>query len=188
MTDSDGAGDGQSPVYLVDGSGYIFRAFYALPPMTRPDGTPVNAVYGFTNMLGKLVEDSEASHLAVIFDTARKTFRNDIYPEYKANRPPPPDELIPQFDLIREATRAFNLACIELPGFEADDLIATFARRIAADGRDVVIVSSDKDLMQVVDDRIRMLDPVKNRMVSPDRRRLGRRRHRAGRSARRDRR
>ena len=94
MTDSNGAGNGRGPVYLVDGSGYIFRAFYALPPMTRPDGTPVNAVYGFTNMLGKLVEDSEASHLAVIFDTARKTFRNDIYPEYKANRPPPPDESV----------------------------------------------------------------------------------------------
>ena len=168
MTDSDGAGDSQGPVYLIDGSGYIFRAFFALPPMTRPDGTPVNAVYGFTNMIGKLVEDSQASHLAVIFDTARKTFRNDIYPEYKAHRPPPPDELIPQFDLIREATRAFNLACIELPGFEADDLIATFARRIAAEGRDVVIVSSDKDLMQMVDDRIRMMDPVKNRMIGHD--------------------
>ncbi len=164
MTDSSGAGNGH-PVYLVDGSGYIFRAFFALPPMTRPDGTPVNAVYGFTNMLGKLIEDSEATHLAVIFDTARKTFRSDIYPDYKAHRPPPPDELIPQFDLIREATRAFNVACIELAGYEADDLIATFARRAAADGREVVIVSSDKDLMQLVDDRIRMMDPVKNRMV-----------------------
>jgi len=168
MTDSDSTGNGQDPVYLIDGSGYIFRAFFALPPMTRPDGTPVNAVYGFTNMLSKLVEDSEASHLAVIFDTARKTFRNDIYPEYKAHRPPPPDELIPQFDLIRQATRAFNIACFELAGFEADDLIATFARRFAADGRDVVIVSSDKDLMQVVGDRIRMMDPVKNLMIGRD--------------------
>ena len=168
MTDSDGAANSHDPVYLVDGSGYIFRAFHALPPMTRPDGTPVNAVYGFTNMLAKLIEDSDTSHLAVIFDTARKTFRNDIYPDYKAHRPPPPDELIPQFDLIREATRAFNIACIELAGYEADDLIATFARRAAADGRDVVIVSSDKDLMQLVDDRIRMMDPVKNRMIGHD--------------------
>jgi DNA polymerase-1 len=168
MADSNGAANGQDPVYLVDGSGYIFRAFYALPPMTRPDGTPVNAVYGFTNMLSKLVEDSEASHLAVMFDTARKTFRSDIYPEYKAHRPPPPDELVPQFELIREATRAFNIACIEMPGFEADDLIATFARRAAAEGRDVVIVSSDKDLMQMVDDHIRMMDPVKNRMIGRD--------------------
>ena len=165
MTDSDGAGNGQGPVYLIDGSGYIFRAFYALPPMTRGDGTPVNAVYGFTNMLGKLVEDTEPSHLAVIFDTARKTFRNDIYPDYKANRPPPPEELIPQFDLIREATRAFNIACIELPGFEADDLITTFARRLAADGRDVVIVSSDKDLMQLITERVSMFDAIKNKKI-----------------------
>ncbi len=168
MTDSDGGGDNQGPVYLVDGSGYIFRAFFALPPMTRPDGTPVNAVYGFANMLSKLIEDSEASHLAVIFDTARKTFRSEIYPEYKANRPPAPDELIPQFDLIREATRAFNVACIELAGYEADDLIATFARRGAADGRGVILVSSDTDRMPLVADRISMLDPVKNRMIGHD--------------------
>ena len=153
------------PVYLVDGSGYIFRAFHALPPMTSPDGTPVNAVYGFSNMLAKLIEDADASHLAVIFDTARVTFRTEIYGAYKANRPPPPDELIPQFDLIREATRAYNVPCIEMPGFEADDLIATFARMAASQGRDVVIVSSDKDLMQLVDDRITMLDPVKNRRI-----------------------
>ena len=104
-------------VYLVDGSAYIFRAFHALPPMTRADGTPVNAVYGFANMLTKLVEDSEADFIAVIFDTARKTFRSDIYPEYKAHRPPPPDELIPQFELIREATRAYSLPCLEMAGF-----------------------------------------------------------------------
>ena len=165
MTDSDGAGVGQGPVYLVDGSGYIFRAFFALPPMTRPDGTPVNAVYGFTNMLGKLIEDTEASHLAVIFDTARKTFRSDIYPDYKANRPPPPEELIPQFDLIREATRAFNVPCIELAGYEADDLIATYARLARERGQQVTVVSSDKDLMQLVCEGVAMLDPVKNRTV-----------------------
>ncbi len=130
---------------LIDGSGYIFRAFYALPPMTRPDGTPVNAVYGFTNMLVKLLADAESEGVAVIFDTARKTFRNDIYPDYKANRPPPPEELIPQFDLIREATRAFNVPCIELAGYEADDLIATYARLARERGQEVTVVSSDKD-------------------------------------------
>ncbi|MEE8445916.1 MAG: PIN domain-containing protein, partial [Alphaproteobacteria bacterium] len=99
-------------VFLIDGSGYIFRAFYALPPMTRPDGTPVNAVYGFTSMLMKLVDDTDAEYLAVVFDTARKTFRNDIYPDYKANRPPPPDELVPQFALIRESVRALGLPSV----------------------------------------------------------------------------
>jgi DNA polymerase-1 len=154
-------------VYLVDGSAYIFRAFHALPPMTRADGTPVNAVYGFTNMLTKLVEDSEADFLAVIFDTARKTFRSDIYPEYKAHRPPAPEELIPQFDLIREATRAYSLPCLELEGFEADDLIATYARHAVEQGFDVTIVSSDKDLMQLVGPGVRMLDPMKNKFIGP---------------------
>ena len=137
-------------VYLVDGSGYIFRAFHALPPMTRPDGTPVNAVYGFTNMLLKLISESDADYIAVIFDAARATFRNEIYPEYKAHRPPPPEELIPQFALIREAARAFNVPAIELAGFEADDLIATYARLAREAGAKVTIVSSDKDLMQLV--------------------------------------
>ena len=155
-------------VYLVDGSGYIFRAFHALPPMTRPDGTPVNAVYGFTTMLIKLVEDTDAEFLAVIFDTARKTFRNDIYPDYKANRPELPDELIPQFSLIRDATRALNVPCLEKEGFEADDLIATYARIAREAGAEVTIVSSDKDLMQLVGDKVRMMDPMKNRMIGPD--------------------
>jgi DNA polymerase-1 len=153
-------------IYLVDGSGYIFRAYHALPPRTRPDGTPVNAVYGFCNMLNKLVEDTiedgAVSHLAVIFDTARVTFRNEIYGDYKANRPPPPEDLIPQFDIIREAVRAFNLPSIELPGFEADDIIATYATEASALGAEVIIVSSDKDLMQLVDDNVSMLDPMKN--------------------------
>ena len=155
-------------VYLVDGSAYIFRAFHALPPMTRPDGTPVNAVYGFTNMLTKLVEDSDADFLAVIFDTARKTFRSNIYPDYKANRPPPPEELVPQFDLIREATRVYSLPCLEMEGFEADDLIATYARLAVEQGYDVTIVSSDKDLMQLVGPGVRMMDPMKNRFIGPD--------------------
>ncbi len=155
-------------VFLIDGSGYIFRAFHALPPMTRPDGTPVNAVYGFTNMLMKLVADSDAEYLAVIFDSARATFRNDIYADYKANRDEPPDELVPQFGLIREAVRAFDLPCIEKEGFEADDIIATYARKAAAEGKEVIIVSSDKDLMQLVGPHVRMLDPIKNRTIGPD--------------------
>ena len=148
-------------VFLVDGSGFIFRAFHALPPMTRPDGTPVNAVYGYCSMLMRLLEDTDADHIAVLFDTSRNTFRSDIYPEYKAHRPPPPEELVPQFDLIREATRAFNLPSIELPGYEADDLIATYSRQAVEAGAKVTIVSSDKDLMQLVSDKISLLDPVK---------------------------
>ncbi len=154
-------------VYLVDGSGFVFRAFHALPPMTRPDGVPVNAVFGFTNMLMKLLTDSDADHVAVIFDAGRETFRTRIYPEYKAHRPDPPPELVPQFALIRDAVRAFNLPCVELAGFEADDLIATYARQAVAKGARVTIVSSDKDLMQLVGDGIEMLDPLKNRVIGP---------------------
>ena len=160
MTET-GAGRAE-PVFLVDGSGYIFRAFYGLPPMTNPDGVPVNAVFGFSKMLAKLLSDAGTSRFAVIFDTARVSFRNEIFPDYKANRSEPPEELVPQFALIREATRAFNVPCIELPGFEADDLIATFARMAREEGHEVVIVSSDKDLMQLVGDRVSMLDPAKN--------------------------
>ena len=152
-------------VFLVDGSGFIFRAFHALPPMSRDDGTPTNAVFGFTNMLIKLIEDLKADHCAIIFDTARKTFRNDVYKEYKANRPPPPDELIPQFALIREAVRAFNIACIEMEGYEADDLIATYTRLAREQDADVTIVSSDKDLMQLVGPDIKMFDPMKNKDI-----------------------
>ncbi|MEX2199988.1 MAG: DNA polymerase I [Dongiaceae bacterium] len=155
-------------IYLVDGSGYIFRAYHALPPLTRSDGTPVNAVLGFTTMLLKLVEDSDADHLAVIFDSARENFRNEIYADYKANRPPPPDDLVPQFGLIRDATRACNVPCVELKGFEADDLIATYTKQAVAAGADVTIVSSDKDLMQLVSDKVTLLDPIKNRRLSFD--------------------
>ncbi len=154
-------------VYLVDGSGYVFRAFHALPPMTRPDGTPVNAVYGFTTMLMKLISESDADCIAVIFDAARATFRNEIYPQYKAHRPEPPEELIPQFPLVREAARAFNLPAIEQGGYEADDLIATYARLAREAGAKVTIVSSDKDLMQLVRDGIEMLDPIKGRPIGP---------------------
>ena len=148
-------------LYLVDGSGFIFRAFHALPPMTRADGTPVNAVYGFCNMLQKLLTDLKAAHIAVIFDAERKTFRNDIYPDYKAHRPPPPPELIPQFPLIREATRAYGIPALELQGYEADDLIASYATEALAHGRNVRIVGTDKDLMQLVRPGIEMFDPMK---------------------------
>jgi len=148
-------------LYLVDGSGFIFRAFHALPDMTRSDGVHVNAVYGFCNMLQKLLSDLNAEHIAVIFDAARKTFRNDIYPDYKAHRPPPPEELIPQFALIREATRAYGIPAIEFEGFEADDIIAAYAREAVAQKRNVRIVSSDKDLMQLIRPGVEMFDPMK---------------------------
>jgi DNA polymerase-1 len=155
-------------VFLIDGSGFIFRAYYALPPMTRPDGTPVNAVFGFTKMVMKLVDDTDAEHIAVIFDRARKTFRNDIYADYKANRPPPPEDLIPQFDLVRDATRALNVACVDMGGFEADDLIATYARLAIEAGADVTIVSSDKDMMQLVRPGVVMMDAMKDKIIGPD--------------------
>jgi DNA polymerase-1 len=159
-----------SHVYLIDGSGYIFRAFHALPPLTRPsDGLPVGAVHGFCQMLWKLIAESKASeaptHIAVIFDAGRETFRNKIYDKYKAQRPPPPEELVPQFPLIRDAVKAFNVASIEQDGFEADDLIATYARKIVAGGGDVTIVSSDKDLMQLVRPGVVMLDGMKAKRI-----------------------
>ncbi|WP_316976084.1 DNA polymerase I [Shumkonia mesophila] len=155
-------------VFLIDGSGFIFRAFHALPPMTRPDGTPVNAVYGFTTMILKLIEDTDADYIAVVFDTARRTFRNEIYPDYKAQRPPPPEALIPQFALVREAARAFNVAQVEMEGYEADDLIATYACLAHEKGAKVTIVSSDKDLMQLVGDGITLYDAMRNRVIGPD--------------------
>lgn len=153
-------------VFLIDGSGFLFRAFHALPPLSRADGTPVNAVLGFTNMLWRVLRDTDADHIAVIFDTARKTFRNDIYPDYKANRDAPPEELIPQFDLVRDAVRAFNVASIELAGFEADDLIATYTRLAREAGAQVTIVSTDKDLMQLVEDGgVILYDNFKSRTI-----------------------
>lgn len=150
---------------LVDGSGYIFRAFHALPPMTRPDGTPVNAVFGFTSMLGNFLTKHAGSHIAVVFDHSRLTFRNQIFADYKAHRPEPPPELIPQFALIREATAAFGVACLELENYEADDLIAAYARVFAEDGGQVTIVSSDKDLMQLVNPSVQLLDPIKQKPI-----------------------
>jgi len=150
---------------LIDGSGYIFRAYHALPPMSRPDGIQVNAVFGFCQILSRFLEAHSASHIAVVFDTARVTFRNDFYPEYKAHRPDPPEELIPQFALIREATDAFGVARLELPGFEADDLIAAYARAMDGEGGRTTIVSSDKDLMQLIRSSVIMLDPIKQKPI-----------------------
>ncbi len=150
---------------LVDGSGFIFRAFHALPPMTRPDGTPVNAVFGFTNMLAKLLRDHVGTHLAVIFDAGRSTFRNRLYESYKAHRPDPPPELVPQFALVREAAAAFGVPAIELPDWEADDLIASYARVATESGGRVTIVSSDKDLMQLVRPGVIMHDPIKQKPI-----------------------
>jgi DNA polymerase I len=151
----------------VDGSGFIFRAFHALPPMTRPDGTPVNAVFGFTNMLAKLLKEHVGTHIAVIFDAGRLTFRNRLYDAYKAQRPPPPEELIPQFALIREATEAFGVPAIELADWEADDLIAAYTQAATDAGGQVTIVSSDKDLMQLIRPGVDMLDPIKQKPIGP---------------------
>ncbi len=161
-------------LFLVDGSGFIFRAFHAIPPLNRKsDGLPVNAVSGFCNMLWKLLKDARntdvgvtPTHFAVIFDYSSKTFRNELYDQYKANRTAPPEDLIPQFGLIRHATRAFNLPCIEKEGYEADDLIATYARLAEAAGADVTIVSSDKDLMQLVTQKVSMYDSMKDKQIA----------------------
>ena len=157
-------------VFLVDGSSYSFRAYHALPPLSRKsDGLQVNAVLGFCNMLWKLLRDMPAdnrpTHLAIIFDKSEITFRNKLYPDYKAHRPPAPDDLIPQFALIREAVRAFDLPCLEQGGFEADDLIATYARQAGERGATTTIVSSDKDLMQLVTDKVTMYDTMKDRRI-----------------------
>ncbi len=155
-------------LYLVDGSGYIFRAYHALPPLTRKsDGLPVGAVAGFCNMLWKLLcdmknEPEAPTHLAVVFDASERTFRNELYADYKAHRPPPPEDLVPQFSLVRDATRAFGVPALELNGYEADDIIASYACTVRDLGGEVVIVSSDKDLMQLVGDRVSMLDTMKN--------------------------
>jgi len=156
-------------LYLVDGSGYLFRAYHALPPMTRPDGTPINAVYGFCRMLvADLLDKPEVDHIAMILDKSEVTFRNEIYDKYKANRPPPPEDLIPQFPLIREAAKAFNVTVCELGGYEADDLIATYARMALEAGATCTIVSSDKDLMQLIRPGVELMDPIKKIKLGPE--------------------
>ena len=157
-------------VFLVDGSSYIFRAYHALPPLNRKsDGLQVNAVLGFCNMLWKLLRDMKPderpTHLAVVFDKSEKTFRTEMYPDYKAHRPDPPDDLRPQFAFIREAVHAFDIPCLEQKGFEADDLIATYVREACEADAIATIVASDKDLMQLVTDRIVMYDTMKDRRI-----------------------
>ena len=159
--------------YLIDGSGYIFRAYYALPPLSRKsDGLPTGAVSGFCSMLFKLLEDSRSddsihrpTHFAVIFDSARKNFRNDIYSEYKANRSETPEDLAPQFEYIRKSVKAFNLPSIELSNYEADDLIATYTKQIIKVGAKATVISSDKDLMQLISDKVRLYDPMKSKVL-----------------------
>ena len=160
----------EDELFLVDGSGFIFRAYFAMAysgrgEMTNPEGTPVSAVFGFTQMLMKLLNDYHAPYLAVIFDPPGGSFRNNIYEDYKANRDAPPEDLIPQFPLVRDATRAFDIPAIEAQGYEADDLIAAYAKEAKSLGKKVVIVSSDKDLMQLVDENVRMLDPMKGKWI-----------------------
>ena len=150
---------------LVDGSGFIFRAYHALPPLRKSDGTPTGAVSGYCNMLFKLInelKEFKATHIAVVFDHKDKTFRSNIYPDYKANRPPPPEDLVPQFQLIRDATEAFGFLAIDKKGYEADDIIATLAKNATEEGAIVTIFSSDKDLMQLVSDDTKMYDPIRN--------------------------
>ena len=152
-------------ISLIDGSGFIFRAYYALPPLTSKNGKPVGAVLGFCNMLLKLIQEKESDKLIVVFDSAKKTFRNNIYSDYKANRGEAPEDLIPQFKIIREAVDAFDITRIELEGYEADDLIATYAKFFDDKDWSVEIVSSDKDLMQLINNNIFMKDPIKNKII-----------------------
>ncbi len=160
-------------LHLIDGSAYIFRAYHALPPLTRKsDGLPVGAVAGFCNILwnelSRASAGKAATHLAVVFDHSSETFRNTLYPAYKANRPELPEDLRPQFPLTREATRAFNVACLETEGFEADDIIATLAREAVEAGGSCTIISSDKDLMQLIRPGVDMFDPMKTKVIGPD--------------------
>ncbi|MEA1938409.1 MAG: 5'-3' exonuclease H3TH domain-containing protein, partial [Pseudomonadota bacterium] len=167
MNETPPATNGDS-LYLIDGSGFIHRAFHAIGPLTRPDGTPVNAVFGFTNMLIRLLAEFGTHKIAVIFDAGRKNWRNDIYPDYKANRAETPEELRPQFPLVREAAEVFGLPAIEREGYEADDLIAAYTKAARAAGMNVRIVSSDKDLMQLVGEGIIMIDPIKFNQLGID--------------------
>ncbi len=162
----------QNHLYLVDGSGYIFRAYHRLPPLTNKHGEPVGAVYGYTTMLWKLASDLHAAdgptHMAVILDASSHTFRNEMYDKYKAHRPPPPEDLVPQFPMIRDATRAFSIPCIETEGLEADDIIACYTGAALREGWQVTIVSSDKDLMQLIEPGVDLLDTMNNRRIGPD--------------------
>ena len=155
-------------ICLIDGSGYIFRAFYGLPPLTSPNGTPVNAVYGFTNMFLKLTTKIPCDYCLVLFDAKRQNFRNQIFADYKGTRKETPEELIPQFPIIREAVDVLNINHMEMEGYEADDLIATYASKALAKGLEVVIVSGDKDLMQLIRPNVEFYDPMKDKFFTPE--------------------
>lgn len=150
---------------LIDGYGFVFRAFHAFPPLKRDDGTPVGAIYGFTSMLIKVILELSCSHLAVVLDSGGKTFRHNIFPEYKSHRPPAPEDLKPQFPLVREAISSLNIDVLEKQGFEADDIIATFAKEASNQGIRTTIISSDKDLMQLIDENISLYDPIKSKFI-----------------------
>jgi DNA polymerase-1 len=152
-------------IALIDGYGFVFRAYHSLPDLTRNDGTPVGAVFGFTNMIIKILASLDVSHIAIIFDSGGKNFRHELYKEYKANRPPCPENLIPQFAIIRECANALNIATLEKSGFEADDIIATLAKKCYNEDFETLIISSDKDLMQLINDRTKMYDAMKNKII-----------------------
>ena len=154
-------------LFLIDGSSYIYRAYYAIRHLSNSKGMATNAIYGFTNMLLKVMRDFQPDRLAVVFDSRGPTFRSEIYPEYKANRAAMPEDLVPQIPYIKRIVTAFNLPGLETPGFEADDIIATLAKRFAARGIDVTVVTGDKDLMQIVDEHIRLLDTMKDKVYGP---------------------
>lgn len=155
-------------VCLIDGSGYIFRAFYALPPLTSPDGIPVNAVYGFTNMFMRLTQKIKCDYSLVLFDAKRQNFRNEIFPDYKGTRKEIPEDLIPQFDIIHQAVKALNLHYLDMEGYEADDLIATYADMALKAGCDVTVISADKDLMQLIRPGVEFYDPMKDKYFTPE--------------------
>jgi DNA polymerase-1 len=152
-------------LFLIDGSAYIFRAFFAIPPLTNSAGLPTNAIFGFTNILLKFLKQYQPEYVAVALDAGRKTFRNELHPEYKGNRPEAPPDLIPQFPYFRKVLEALNLPLLELPGYEADDIIATLCARFADKGYELVVVSSDKDLMQLVTNGVKLLDSAKDRWI-----------------------
>ena len=155
-------------ICLIDGSGYIFSAFYGLPPLTAPDGTPVNAVFGFTNMFMRLTSKIPCDYCLVLFDAKRRNFRNDIFPDYKATRKEIPEDLIPQFSIIHEAVSALNMNYLDMDGYEADDLIATYTDLALKEGLDVVVVSADKDLMQLIRPHVEFYDPMKDKYFTPE--------------------